>query len=306
MAKEGVDKLTLLISPQLKYLGGWMEQLIAESTGKDGKGILPIDLEPNVPVGEYSNDRVFVYLKLSGDNFFDNKVSEIKNAGFPVIELDIKNIYQLGSEFFRWEIATAIAGYELDVRPFDQPNVESAKVAAREMMKEYKEKGKLPELKLALELEGIKIFGDVKADNLNEALSSFFSECERGKSYVSIQAYLKPDEKIWQALQLLRLNILQKYKVATTLGYGPRFLHSTGQLHKGDEGNGFFIQLVSDYSRDAGVPDNAGDDKSSISFGTLIKAQALGDRQALIDNKRRVMTVDLGRNVLGSLSKMKI
>ncbi|MDZ7623807.1 MAG: hypothetical protein U5J96_05090 [Ignavibacteriaceae bacterium] len=228
-------------------------------------------------------DRVFVYIKLSGDNSFDKKVSEIKTAGFPLIEIEMKNVYQLGAEFFRWEYATAIASFILDVQPFDQPNVESAKIAARAMMKEYQEKGKLPEL---------------KTENDESSISSFLSDTKSNKSYVAIQAYLKPDEKIWQELQQLRLKILEKYKVATTLGYGPRFLHSTGQLHKGDSGNGFFIQFISDVQNDVAIPDDAGKDESSISFGTLIKAQALGDRQALIDNNRKVLTIDLGKDVL--------
>lgn len=306
LAKDGVDKLTLLISPQLKYLGGWLEQLIAESTGKDGKGILPVDLEPSIEVTEYGKDRVFVQIKLSGDNFFDKKVSEIKAAGFPLIEIEMKNIYQLGAEFFRWEFATAIAGSVMDVQPFDQPNVESAKIAARAMMKEYQLQGKLPELKPALESEGIKVFGEIKVDNLTEAITSFLSKCEKGKSYVAIQAFLRSDEKTWQQLQLLRLKILQKYKVATTVGYGPRFLHSTGQLHKGDSGKGFFIQFISDNQNDVPIPDEAGKNDSSISFGTLIKAQAMGDGQALIDNKRKVLTIDLGKNVFGSLSKLTV
>jgi len=297
LAKEGVDKLNLLISPQLKYLGGWLEQLIAESTGKDGKGILPVDLEPSIEVTEYGKDRVFVHINLPGDNFFDKKISEIKAAGFPLIEIEMKNIYQLGAEFFRWEFATAIAGSVMDVQPFDQPNVESAKIAARAMMKEYQLQGKLPELKTALESEGLKVYGDIKADNLTGAISSFLSKCEKGKSYIAIQAFLKPDEKTWQQLQLLRLKILQNYKVATTLGYGPRFLHSTGQLHKGDSGNGFFIQLISDIQNDVPIPDDPGKNDSSISFGTLIKAQAMGDGQALIDNKRKVLTIELSKNV---------
>jgi len=296
LAKEGIDKLTLIISPQLKYLGGWLEQLIAESTGKDGKGILPVDLEPNVPVSDYGKDRVFVYLKLSGDDFFDKKVGEIKAAGFPFIELEMNNVYQLGAEFFRWEFATSVAGFILDVQPFDQPNVESAKIAARAVMKEYQSKGKLPELKPTLESNGIKIFSDSKLDNLNEVFSTFLSDAKSGKNYVAIQAYLKPDEKTWQQLQELRLKILEKYKVATTLGYGPRFLHSTGQLHKGDSGNGFFIQFISAIQNDVPIPDDAGMNQSSISFGTLIRAQALGDRQALIDNKRKVLTIELSKN----------
>jgi len=304
LVKEGVDRLTLLISPQLKYLGGWLEQLIAESTGKDGKGILPVDLEPEAAIKDYANDRVFVYIKIKGDDTYDSRVAEIKSAGFPLIELEIKNIYELGAEFFRWEFATAIAGYVLDVQPFDQPNVESAKIAAKKMMKEYSEKGILPELKPALVAEEIKLFGDFNANNLKGALTSFLSNSEKGKSYAAIQAYIKPDEKTWQQLQLLRLKILQKYKVATTLGYGPRFLHSTGQLHKGDGGNGFFIQLISDYSVDVEIPDNVGEDKSSISFGTLIKAQSLGDRQALLDNARKVIRIDLGNQIEKNLTKL--
>jgi glucose-6-phosphate isomerase len=293
LAKEGVDKLSLIISPQLKYLGGWLEQLIAESTGKDGKGILPVDLEPTILGNEYGKDRVFCYLKISGDNHFDEKVSEIKSAGFPIVEIELENIYQLGAEFFRWEFATAVAGYVLDVQPFDQPNVESAKVATRAMIKDYQVKGKLPKLEPALQSEGIRVFGDIKADNLTEVMSSFLSKCEKDKSYISIQAFLKPGDNTWQQLQLLRLKILQKYKVATTLGYGPRFLHSTGQLHKGDGGNGFFIQIISKYSQDTALPDSAGVDNSSISFGTLIRAQSLGDRQALLENQRPILRVEL-------------
>lgn len=305
-ANSGIDKLTFLISPQLKYIGGWLEQLIAESTGKAGKGILPVDLEPTLPANEYVDDRVFIYMKLSEDTFYDSSVNEIRTAGFPLVEIKLKNIYKLGAEFFRWEFATAVSGHVLHVQPFDQPNVESAKVAARAMMKEYNEEGKLPELTPALVIDGIKIFGNVKPGSLSVALNSFLAGCEKGKNYVALQAYLKPDNKIWQSLQFLRLNILEKYKVATTLGYGPRFLHSTGQLHKGDSGNGIFIQLISNGSNDAAIPDNAGEEKSSVSFGTLIKAQALGDRQALIDNNRKVLTIDLGNNITDSISKLKV
>ena len=280
-AASGVDKVTLITSPKIQYLGGWLEQLIAESTGKNGKGILPVDLEPSTSVNNYSKDRIFVYIKLVGDDSFDEKVSQIKSAGFPLIEIEMKNIYQLGAEFFKWEFATAVAGYIIGVQPFDQPNVESAKIIARDMVKVFQEKGKLPEL-------------STMNNEIN--LSSFLSDLKSGKNYVTIQAYLKPDDKTWQQLQQLRLKILQKYKVATTLGYGPRFLHSTGQLHKGDGGNGYFIQFISEIEKDVPIPDEAGKDSSSISFGTLIKAQALGDRQALIDNNRKVLTIDLEKS----------
>jgi hypothetical protein len=232
-----------------------------------------------------------VYIKLAGDNSFDEKVSQIKSAGFPLIEIEMKNIYLLGAEFFRWEFATAVAGYIMGVQPFDQPNVESAKIIARNMVKEFQQKGKLPEL---------------STGNNENNLSSFLSDLESGKNYVTIQAYLKPDDKIWQQLQQLRLKILQKYKAATTLGYGPRFLHSTGQLHKGDSGNGYFIQFISVIRNDVPIPDEAGIDESSISFGTLIKAQALGDRQALIDNNRKVLSIDLGKDIIQSLSSLNV
>jgi glucose-6-phosphate isomerase len=304
LAAKGVDKLTIISSPQIEFFGAWLEQLIAESTGKDGKGILPVDLEiVNIPENYYK-DRAFVNLKLKGDSTFDKKVEALKAAGFPVIEFTFDDSYDLGSEFFRWEFATAIAGYVLDVQPFDQPNVESAKLAARNMMKQYSEKGKLPSLNPAIIEDGIKVYGDVKSKKLKDVLNEFLSSSEKGKSYVSIQAYLNPDEKTWQKLQLLRLKILQKYKIATTLGYGPRFLHSTGQLHKGDGGNGLFIQILADAAEDVPIPDNAGEEKSSISFGTLIKAQSLGDRQALIDNERKILQFNLGTSIIDCLAKL--
>jgi len=192
----------------------------------------------------------------------------------------------------------------MDIQPFNQPNVESAKVAARTMMKEYQEKGKLPELKSSLQQDGIKVFGDYKVENLKYVLPKFLSAAESGKNYVTIQAYLKPDEETWDQLEKLRLIILQKYKLATTLGYGPRFLHSTGQLHKGDSGNGFFIQFISDSQSNAQIPDEAGSKKSSITFGTLIHAQSLGDRQALIDNNRKVLRFEFGKQISNSLNEL--
>lgn len=306
LAQSGVDKVTFITSPQLKYLGGWLEQLIAESTGKNGKGILPVDLEPIVPVSEYGKDRVFVYIKLAEDNSLDKKISQLKAAAFPLIEIEMKNVYQLGAEFFRWEFAVAVAGYVMNIQPFDQPNVESAKVIARQMMKEFQEKGKLPELKASLQQEGMKVYCDFNVDDLKDVLPHFFSDIKSGRNYVTIQAYLNPEEKTWQQLQNLRLKILQKYKVATTLGYGPRFLHSTGQLHKGDSGNGYFIQFTSEIENDRPIPDGADKEDSSISFKTLINAQVLGDRQALIDNKRKVITINLGKDIATSLAKLVV
>jgi hypothetical protein len=180
------------------------------------------------------------------------------------------------------------------------------------MVKEYQEKGKLPELKSSFEDNGITVFGDVKATTLPEALKNFLNKFDAGKenyigrSYVAIQAYIKPGESTTNALLRFRTVIQKKYKLATTVGYGPRFLHSTGQLHKGDAGHGLFIQFISEMGEDLPVPDKAGNDKSSISFGTLKNAQALGDRQALLDNKRRVIRFNLGKDIdkgLGLLTK---
>ena len=304
LANIGLDKLTFIISPKLKYLGGWLEQLIAESTGKKGKGILPVDLEPEVDIKTYANDRIFVYIRVNDDNLYDERVNEIKSFGFPIIEIQLNDIYELGAEFFKWEFATAVAGHVMDIQPFDQPNVESAKVAARAMMKEFKEKGKLPELKSSFNQDGIIIFSDIKIDSLQSALPTFLSDVQSGRSYVAIHAYLKPDEKTWHQLQIFRMKILQKYKVATTLGYGPRFLHSTGQLHKGDSGNGYFIQITSEIKNDAAIPDEADKENSSISFGTLINAQVLGDRKALLDKNRKVITIDMKDDCLNKLSKL--
>ena len=304
LASGHVDKLTIICSPQIQYIGAWLEQLIAESTGKDGKGIVPVDLEiVNIP-GNYSSDRAFVYLKLKNDLTFDKKVEELKDAGFPVIEFTLDDIYDLAGEFFRWEFATAVAGHVLKVQPFNQPNVESAKAAARNMMKQYSESGNLPLLDPAITESGIKVYGNVKSDNLKGVLNEFLSLSVKGKSYVALQAFLKPESKTWQILQVLRLKIFSKYNVATTLGYGPRFLHSTGQLHKGDSGYGLFIQLVADDASETPIPAEAGEEVSSISFCTLINAQALGDRLALIDNGRKVIRFHLGKNIADNMTKL--
>lgn len=304
LGKKGIDKLTFIISPELKYLGAWLEQLIAESTGKTGKGILPVDLEVIEDPVFYSNDRLFVYLKFKSDTAYDDKTVKIKNAGFPIIEIEIENKLELGKQYFLWEFATAVIGWVLQIHPFDQPNVEQAKVVARQMVKDYQENGKLPELTPTLEDKGIKVYGNVKSKLIPETLPLFLSDCRGGTNYIAIQAYLNPTQEITEALQNLRTKIQKKYKTATTLGFGPRFLHSTGQLHKGDSGNGYFIQFVSEIEDDLPIPENIGEEKTSITFGVLIKAQALGDRQALLDNKRKVITIDLGSDIINSIKQL--
>ncbi|UCH65683.1 MAG: hypothetical protein JSW63_00685 [Ignavibacterium sp.] len=294
LAKEGIDKLTLISSPQIKYFGAWVEQLIAESTGKNGKGILPVDLEEIQSPENYSNDRLFVHIKLKDDSTYIEDVDNLKVSGFPVIEIELNDIYNLAKEFFRWEFATAVIGSVIGIQPFDQPDVESAKVQARKMMKEFTEKGKLPELASAFKEKGISVSGKIKANNLKDALDTFLSIIEEDKSYVAIQAYLKPDDETTDQLQILRTTVQTKYKVATSVGYGPRFLHSTGQLHKGDIGNGLFIQIIDNPINDLPIPTEPGSNENEISFSVLIKAQALGDREALLSNGRNVITFNLG------------
>jgi glucose-6-phosphate isomerase len=306
LALEGKDKLTFISSGKFAHFGVWVEQLIAESTGKIGKGILPVVSEPLDAAKKYSDDRVFVYLKWKSNSVIENKIDQLAKAGHPVIEIEISDLYDIGKEFFRWEFATAVAGWVMGIQPFDQPNVEQAKVLARKMLKQYQETGKLPELKPSIETQGIKIYSDAEGKNAGDVLNNFLSQSIFGISYVSIQAYLKPDNLLWDELQKFRKKILKTYKVPTTIGYGPRFLHSTGQLHKGDAGNGLFIQLISDEKSDVQIPDEAGKEKSTVSFGALIKSQALGDRQALLDNNRKVLTIDLGKNPIENLMKVTI
>ena len=302
LGKRRIDKLTYIISPEFKFIGAWIEQLIAESTGKIGKGILPVDLESIEAPEFYSSDRLFVYIKLKGDTTYDDKVINLKSKGFPVLEFELEHKLDLGKQFFLWEFATTVTGWVMQIQPYDQPNVEQAKIVARQMMNAYKDAGKLPELTQVFEERGIRVYGEIKPKNSGDILNSFLSNIKSVKNYVSIQAYLNPTKDTTEALQKIRTSIQKKYKVATTLGFGPRFLHSTGQLHKGDAGNGYFIQFTSGIEEDLPIPENPGEESTSITFGILIKAQALGDRQALIDNKRKVITIDLGNEVIKSIS----
>jgi glucose-6-phosphate isomerase len=287
LAKAGRDKLTLIVSPALASFGDWVEQLIAESTGKEGKGILPVVGEPVGPPEVYGDDRTFVYLRLDGDKAQDAAVQALQDAGYPVIRLRIRDLYDLGEQFFLWEMATAVASHLLGINPFNQPNVEAAKVLAREMIAEYTARGQLPAAK--------------SAPPTADALLKFLDRAESG-DYIALQAYVQPDAETDAALLALRTQLRDRYRLATTAGYGPRFLHSTGQVHKGDAGNGLFIQFTAADSRDAPIPDRAGSPDSSLSFGVLKAAQALGDQQALLDAGRRVIRLHLGTDVTGALA----
>lgn len=289
LAKAGRDKVTFVASPSIVSFGDWVEQLVAESTGKEGVGILPVVGENVGSPDSYGEDRLFVYLRLAGDTTYDAAVAELCQAGHPVIQLDLRDIYDLGGQFFLWEMATAVAGHLLDIQPFDQPNVEAAKVLARKMIAEYKEQGVLPPL----------AFAELKA----QSLDTFLEQAEPG-DYIAVQAYVQPTPEADGALADLRATLRERTKLAVTTGYGPRFLHSTGQLHKGDAGNGLFIQFVSAAEEDVPIPDAPGCSEATLSFDVLKHAQALGDFQALLDAGRRAIRFDLGKDVLGGLKKL--
>jgi len=303
LALEGRDKLTLVTSLPIEAFGAWAEQLLAESTGKEGKGILPVDGEILGTPEIYGPDRLFVYLRLAGDSTYDDAVENLKDSGHPVIQINLDDLYDLGGEFFRWEMATAVAGHVLGINPFDQPNVESAKDQTRQMLAAFTKDGTLPAREPSLEDDGIAVYTEISAGSLADAITGFLDQAASG-DYVALQAYIKPSEDTWAELQELRLKIRDISGIATTAGYGPRFLHSTGQLHKGDGGRGLFIQITSQGASDLPIPDEAGSEDSSISFGVLKTAQAMGDGQALADSGRRVIRFELGSDVAGGIRKL--
>ena len=311
MAAKGRDKTTLVMSPAIAPFGAWVEQLIAESTGKEGTGILPVESEAVLGPDDYANDRLFVHLRLENDTTANAALKKLADAGHPVVEFTLKDAYDLGKEFFRWEMATIVAGRRLGINPFDQPNVEAAKVLAREMTAAYQKDGKLPELTPSLTAGDVKVYAEFDVESPGQALVKFLDQADKGENggkgrgYVSLQAYVQPSSETDQALQSLRTAIQKRWKTATTVGYGPRFLHSTGQLHKGDAGKGLFIQFIDTMNADAPIPDMAAKDDSSISFGILKTAQVLGDRKALLNNGRRVILFDLGGSVSQNLKMIE-
>lgn len=292
LANKGRDKLTLILSPQVSSFGDWVEQLVAESTGKIGKGILPVVGESLSSPDNYGDDRVFVYIKLNGDDSYDAQLAALNEAGHPLVTIHLQDIYDLGGQFFLWEMATAISGYFLGIQPFNQPNVESAKKVARAKIAEYQETGQLEQLAPVLIADSIQVVGEVEANSISEALKQFLGKAVDG-SYISIHAYIPMTEENAAALATLQTTLRDKTKLATTVGFGPRFLHSTGQLHKGDAGKGLFIQITAEMPEDVKIPDKAGADTSSMSFGTLKNAQALGDRAALLEVNRHVIRFHL-------------
>lgn len=298
LANAGHDKLTLVLSDQIASFGDWVEQLVAESTGKEGKGILPVVGEALSDPSAYQDDRTFAQILLEGD---EDRLADLEEAGHPVIRLVLSDIYDLGAQFFLWEMATAVAGQRMGINPFDQPNVEAAKVRALEMVAEFENTGTLPHAEPNIQSDGVDIFADVdESEDPKIVLQSFFEQAVDG-SYVAVHAYLPPAAQIWDALQRLRMQIGDRTGMATTLGYGPRFLHSTGQLHKGDAGKGLFLQLTADDIADVEIPDEAGSQNSALSFGVLKSAQAAGDRQALLDAGRSVIRFHFRKDALSGM-----
>ena len=294
LAKAGRDKVTFLTSPTLESFGDWVEQLVAESTGKIGKGILPVVGETLADASTYGQDRLFVSLTLAGEALAGEPAPDLtalQQAGHPTLAYTLADRYDLGAQFFLWEFATAVAGHLMDIQPFDQPNVESAKILARKMMAEYKATGQLPAAETA------PLTGD--------ALRAFLSQARAG-DYLSVQAYVHPTREAADALQTLRHLLRTRTGLATTLGFGPRFLHSTGQLHKGDAGNGLFIQFTSDSPENVSIPDEPGKPDSSLTFGTLVQAQALGDYEALLTATppRCAIRFHLGTEVVEGVKKL--
>ena len=295
-ALVGRDKVTILTDDAFSTFGTWAEQLIAESTGKEGRGILPIEGEPTMDADKYHADRLFVYLKTDGaQNEF---VASLREAGQTVIEIQTTDEYSLFNEFYRWEYATAVACHLIGVNAFDQPNVEDAKVRARAQIAAYNQKGELDEGTPVLETEEAKLYANVEitGTSLKSALDAFLAQAE-ASDYISIHAYLPRNAAMQTVLDDLRRSIQQKTGLATTLGFGPRFLHSTGQLHKGGPNNGLFLQITADAEHDIDIP------TQGMSFGTLEHAQVLGDYAALDAAGRRVVRVHLSAGVeaLGKL-----
>jgi len=285
-ALAGRDKLTIIAEPPLRALGAWIEQLVAESTGKEGKGILPVDLETLGDAAVYGDDRVFVEVGLErvAATGLARTLLDLSGAGHPVASRELAGVYGLGGEFLRWEIAVATAGRILGIDPFDQPNVQESKDNTKRLLAGYVAGGEL--LEDLPEGEG-RLSYPVHDDGLPAALREFFAQARPG-DYVALQAYVQPGELVWDDLQALRLEARDGLRLATTLGYGPRFLHSTGQLHKGGPNTGLFLQLVAHDVVDVEIPGQP------YGFSVLKRAQARGDLGALRTHGCRALRVDLG------------
>ncbi len=310
-AKAGRDKVTIITSPGISDLGAWLEQLLAESTGKIGKGIIPVDREALTSPDIYGNDRVFAYVRLENgvDADQESKVAAIEKAGQPVVRITMADIYDLGAEFFRWEIATAVAGAIIGINAFNQPDVEASKIATRNLTSEYEKTGSLPAETPVLEDGGVKLFTDDKnaADlakaagsdkSLTGYLKAHLSRIKAG-DYFAVLGYVQMNVEHEQSLQKIRHAVRDKKRVATCLGFGPRFLHSTGQAYKGGPNTGVFLQITCDDAVELPVPGQ------KYTFGIVKAAQARGDFHVLAERGRRALRVHLGSNLKAGLATLE-
>jgi glucose-6-phosphate isomerase len=305
-ANAGRDKLTIFTSPEIYDLGAWLEQLIAESTGKQGKGITPVDREAIGPPEVYGKDRVFAYVRLkdTADASLDEKVAALEAAGHPVVAIEIEDLYEIFGQFFTWEMATAVAGSVMGINPFNQPDVEAAKIETRALTDEYEKTGKLPVRQPVLSEAGIELYATeayasklrsaAPTDSLTGFLRAHLDELHAG-DYFAVLAFLPMFPEHEAAIQLLRHHVRDNKRVATCLGFGPRFLHSTGQDYKGGPNTGVFLQITAKHATDADIPGQ------EYSFGVVIDAQAAGDLAVLESRGRRALRVHLGDDVAAGL-----
>ncbi|HMQ68148.1 MAG TPA: hypothetical protein PKA90_03910 [Ignavibacteria bacterium] len=311
LALEGKDKLTFFLPYELRSFGYWAEQLIAESTGKEGMGILPVEGEGIGKRSSYKKDRVFVRFILGKENKDEKKIfEELTGDKINLINIRLKDLYDIGGQFYLWEFATAVMGAVLGINPFDEPNVKESKDNTGKVLEYYKENGKLPVQTPSADQDGIKIYldeelnqkklsGDDRLSNwdIEKYLAYFFEQIKKG-DYAAIMAYIQKDKINEKYLQKIRELFRSRKEIATTVGYGPRFLHSTGQLHKGGADNGVFVQIVAEDTRDIDIPDRP------YTFGILKQSQAIGDYQSLIKHNRRVIKIDLGKDIEKGLKEL--
>jgi glucose-6-phosphate isomerase len=301
-AMAGRDKLTLVLEPPLEALGLWIEQLIAESTGKEGKGILPVNGEPLGPPDVYGNDRQFVGTSLATVSEETKRhLHALSAAGHPVASTTLNDLYNLGAGFLMWEFATAVAGWRLGINPFDQPNVQEAKDATKELLSGFERRGQLDPRNAIASDELITIYGAddaPKAESVEEVLRNHVATIKPG-DYIAFLNYIEETPEIDKEIQELRMQLRDATRCATTVGYGPRFLHSTGQLHKGGPDTGVFFQIIANDAIDLAIPGEP------YTFSILKQAQALGDFRALVKRGRRVIGIDLGDNTLEGLRRLK-
>ena len=288
---NGRDKLTLLTDPPLAAVGSWIEQLIAESSGKHGKGIIPIDLEPPLKAERYGNDRLFIYLRQNGTQ--DKFARQLRKAGHPVIELDVPSEYSLVEQFFLWEYATAVACSIIGVNAFDQPDVQDSKDRTHAKVDAFRKNGRLDEGQPDWKGTDGMAFGNVdqamKQSKTSGEFIAKFLELVKPGDYVAINAYVPRNSTTFNRLQKLRKRIQQITGNATTLGFGPRFQHSTGQLHKGGPDSSVILQITMDPGKDMEIPEE------NISFGVMERAQALGDLEALLARGKRALRVHMNQ-----------